>query len=305
MQLVNRILTGRLGKPKQIVVFSRDEAKQHEMRLSYLHRKAATDEAIYRNFEEVLAFRIGDIRDYDAVVRAVREAQIVFHAAALKQVPTCEYFPMEAVRTNVLGTYNLIRAVRENDVATRVVVGISTDKAAMPVNVMGMTKALQERLLVEANLGCPETRFVSVRFGNVIASRGSVVPLFQAQIASGGPVTITTKDMTRFLLSLDQAVDVTLHALLHARPGEILVPKAASARVIDLAEVMINDREIEITFTGIRPGEKRHEILVSEEESPRTFVRGDYFVILPLLPEVRASSGITNLLCKRSSHLGT
>src|SRR5439155_5295164 len=157
----------------------------------------------YRNFQERLQFRIGDVRDLHAVAAALRGADVVVHAAALKQVPTCEYFPFEAVSTNVGGMENIVRAIREQDLPVETVIGISTDKACKPVNVMGMTKAVQERLVVEANLRAPQTRFVCVRYGNVLTSRGSVVPLFRFQIANGGPVTVTTPEMTRFLLTLE------------------------------------------------------------------------------------------------------
>ena len=177
------------------------------MRLSYLHREAATDEVIYLNAQQQLSFRIGDMRDYESVRQAVHEADVVIHAAALKQVPTCEYFPSQAVKTNILGAMNLVGAIAERDTPVKTVVGISTDKACKPINVMGMTKAMMERLLIEANMELPDTRFACVRYGNVIASRGSVVPLFLDQIARGGPVTITVEEMTRFLLSLDRAVD--------------------------------------------------------------------------------------------------
>src|SRR5262249_34088933 len=161
-------------------------------------------------------FHIGDVRDYSALLQAARETDIIVHAAALKQVPSCEYFPFEAVQTNVHGAQNLVRVIRENRVPVETVVGISTDKACKPINVMGMTKALMERILVEANVECPKTRFICVRYGNVIASRGSVVPLFIDQIARGGPVTITLREMTRFLLSLDSAVDTVFSALRDA-----------------------------------------------------------------------------------------
>ena len=218
--VVRRLLGGEMGKPARITVYSRDEAKQHYMRLSYLHKEAATDEVIYRNFEELLAFRIGDVRDYASLLVAARDADVIIHAAALKQVPSCEYFPYEAVQTNIVGAQNLVRVVRENRTPVKTVVGISTDKACKPINVMGMTKAVMERILVEANMDSPDTRFSCVRYGNVIASRGSVVPLFIDQIAHGGPVTITTRDMTRFLLSLDQAVDTVFAAIRSAQAGE-------------------------------------------------------------------------------------
>lgn len=284
--VVRRLLSGEAGRPARVTVFSRDEAKQHDMRLSYLHRDSATDEIIYRHSQELLRFRIGDVRDYAALARAVSDADVVVHAAALKQVPSCEYFPEEAVATNVLGALNLARAVRELRLPVKVVAGISTDKACKPINVMGMTKALMERVLVEANLQSPDTRFVCVRYGNVIASRGSVVPLFLDQIANGGPVTITLREMTRFLLSLDRAVDTVFAAVQHARPGETYVPRVPAARVVDVAAALIDGRDIPVVYTGIRPGEKIHEIMVSEEECHRTIERGGYYVICPMLPEL-------------------
>ncbi len=289
-QIVRRLLTGEMGTPSKIVVFSRDEAKQHYMRLSYLNRKEATDEVIYRNFRQLLSFRIGDVRDYSSVLQAVREADVIIHAAALKQVPSCEYFPFQAVQTNILGPQNIVRAVRENDTKVEMVIGISTDKACKPINVMGMTKSIMERVFVEANIDCPHTRFACVRYGNVIASRGSVVPLFLDQIANGGPVTVTLAEMTRFLLSLDQAVDTVFAALEHALPGETYIPKVAAARMVDLAEVVINGRDIPIQYIGIRPGEKIHEIMVSEEECYRTIERGDYYAIAPMLPELHSAT---------------
>ena len=285
--LVRRLLSGELGKPKSILVFSRDEAKQHAMRLAYQSRKAATDEVIYRNFEQLLQFQIGDVRDYHRLSAVLRHADVVFNAAALKQVPSCEYFPFEAVQTNIIGPENTVQAIRENRLPIETVIGISTDKACKPVNVMGMTKAIQERIFVQANMDCPNTRFICVRYGNVLASRGSVIPLFHEQIRSGGPITITTPDMTRFLLSLDKAVDTVFAALKQANRGETFIPRVPSARVFDIAEVLIGDRPIKTTITGIRPGEKIHEILVSEEEAHRTTERGNYYVIMPMLPELR------------------
>ncbi len=285
--LVHRLLGGEMGRPEKIIVFSRDEAKQHSMRLEYLEREAATDDIIYHNSRELLAFRIGDVRNYSSLLQAVRNADVVFHTAALKQVPTCEYFPFEAVQTNILGAQNLVRVITENDTSVELVVGVSTDKACKPINVMGMTKALQERILIQANLESTNTRFMCVRYGNVIASRGSVVPLFLDQIRRGGPVTITLKEMTRFLLRMDQAVETVFAAARSGLPGETYVPKVPSARVVDLAEALINGRDTPITFVGIRPGEKIHEILVSEEECHRTIERDDYYVICPILPELR------------------
>ena len=286
--LVRRILSGELGRPARITVFSRDEAKQHYMRLEYMHRTAATDDVIYENSQELLNFRIGDVRDSSSLLAAMRDAEVVFHAAALKQVPSCEYFPIEAVLTNIHGAANVVRCIRENDLPVETVVGISTDKACKPINVMGMTKALQERILVEANRSCPETRFVCVRYGNVIASRGSIVPLFVEQIRGGREVTVTLPEMTRFLLTLDQAVDTVFAVLQQGNPGETYVPKVPAARITDVAKALMGDRELPIVFTGIRPGEKVHEIMVSEEECFRTVDAGDYFAILPMLPELRA-----------------
>ncbi|HLG36971.1 MAG TPA: polysaccharide biosynthesis protein, partial [Nitrososphaera sp.] len=169
------------------------------------------------------------------------------------------------------------------------VVGISTDKACKPINIMGMTKAIQERIFITANLRLPKTRFVCVRYGNVLASRGSVIPLFQEQIHAGGPVTITLKEMTRFLLSLDQAVDTVLAAAAKAQRGETYVPRVSSAHIVDIAAALIGKRDITIQYTGIRPGEKIHEILVSEEECFRTVARDGYYVIRPILPELKGS----------------
>ena len=286
--LVRRLLGGEMGRPRQIVVFSRDEAKQHFMRMEYLQRGAATDEVIYRNFRELLTFRIGDVRDFHSLASALRDIDVVFNAAALKQVPTCEYFPFEAVQTNIGGPENIVRAIRELNLPIETVVGISTDKACKPVNVMGMTKAIQERVFIRANLDCPQTRFMCVRYGNVLASRGSVIPLFHDQIRKGGPVTITTRDMTRFLLSLDDAVDIIFAAVRAGQRGETFIPRVPSARITDLAAVLIGERPIEVKVTGIRPGEKIHEILISEEEIFRAVERGQYYVILPILPELLA-----------------
>ena len=285
--LVRRLLAGELGRPAKIVVYSRDEAKQHYMRLDYMHRSAATDDVIYQNSQDLLSFRIGDVRDYPALTSAVREADIVFHAAALKQVPSCEYFPFEAVQTNIAGAANLVRAIRENDLPVEKVIGISTDKACKPINVMGMTKALQERVLIEANRDRKSTSFMCVRYGNVIASRGSIVPLFVEQVQKGNALTVTLPEMTRFLLSLDRAVDTVLEAVIKGKPGQTFIPKVPAANIVDLAKAIMGEKEVPITFTGIRPGEKVHEIMVSEEECYRTIEQGDYYVILPVLPELR------------------
>lgn len=301
--LVRRILSGEQGNPAKVVVMSRDEAKQHAMRVAYLNRQVTTDEVIYHNFEKVLEFRIGDVRSYADVCSAIRDADVVANAAALKQVPTCEYFPGQAVATNCLGPENIVRAIRENGYRVETVVGISTDKACKPVNAMGMTKAVQERIFVAANILVPDTRFVCVRYGNVLSSRGSVIPLFHQQIRAGGPVTITSSEMTRFLLSLDDAVNVVFRSLEEAKRGETYIPILNSARVLDIARAMIGDRtDIEIEEIGVRPGEKLNEVLVSEEECHHVERRGDYYVILPLLPELREKELAQRVLdCEYSS----
>lgn len=288
--LLRRLLAGEIGVPDRIRLFSRDEAKQHDIRLAYQHRTVATDEVIYHNYDHLVQFQIGDVRDAESIRAALDGIHLVFHAAAMKQVPTCEYFPYEAVRTNIGGAQNLVHTIRTGGTSVETVVGISTDKACSPVNVMGMTKALQERVLVLGNLDRPSTRFICVRYGNVIASRGSVVPLFLEQIHGGGPLTVTTPEMTRFLLSLDEAVDAIFEALRSARPGEIYVPDVPSARIVDIAAALIGERPIEIVFTRIRPGEKLHEILVSREEAVRTTRRGRYYVVAPLLPELQSEA---------------
>ncbi|MDF1593979.1 MAG: polysaccharide biosynthesis protein [Desulfobacterales bacterium] len=284
---VHRALKGELGTPKKVIVFSRDETKQHQMRMDYLYLHAATDEVIYRNFMNVLEFRIGDVRNFADVCAAIKDVNIVVNAAAMKQVPACEYFPEQAVLTNCMGPANIVRAIHENDYPIETLVSISTDKACKPVNVMGMTKSIQERIFTSANILNPNTRFVCVRYGNVLASRGSVIPLFHDQIKKGGPVTVTVPEMTRFLQSLDQAVDTVFAALREARPGETYIPKAPSATVMNIAKALVGKRKIDIQVTGIRPGEKMHEILISEEEIHHTVQRRDYYAILPMLPELR------------------
>ena len=284
--LVRSIMTGKLGNPRQVIVFSRDEDKQYAMELEWKNLKAATDDVFYYN-NAVLSFRIGNIRDYESVVRVVKEADIIIHAAALKQVPISEYFPFESVKTNILGVQNIIRAIVETVNNVETVLAISTDKACKPVNTYGMCKAIQERLVVEANRLCPKTRFICVRYGNVAASRGSVIPLFQEQIRNGGPVTITSREMTRFILTMDIAIKTIFEAIRSAEAGDIYVPELSSVNTLDLAEVMIGDKKIDIEIIGVRPGEKSHEIMISEEEIPRTIKRGDYYIICPVLPKIR------------------
>ena len=293
--LVKRLIGGAHGTPASVTVFSRDEAKQHFMRLHYQQRTVATDEVIFRNFQQRLRFRIGDVRDYASLAAALWDTDIVFNAAALKQVPSCEYFPWEAVRTNVEGAHNIVRAISELGLAVQCVVGISTDKACKPVNVMGMTKALQERVFIQANLACKKTRFVCARYGNVLASRGSVIPLFLEQIKQGGPVTITTSDMTRFLLTLEDAVDTIIAAVEHGEPGYTFIPRAPAARIVDIAQALIGDRPIKTEIVGVRPGEKIHESLISEEEATRTVTKESWYVVRPMLPELVASRPVSAL----------
>lgn len=280
--------------PKKVIVFSRDEAKQHFMRVEYKNLISPTEEINYNNFQEKLDFRIGDVRDYDSLVSVVQEADIVVNAAALKQVPSCEYFPLEAIKTNCLGVANLIKAINTTKNNVKVCIGISTDKACKPTNVMGMTKALQEKLFIAANINS-ECRFTCVRYGNVLASRGSVIPFFHEQIRNGKDLTVTHVDMTRFLMSLEDSVDLVLDAINYGGRGETLIPITCSARMIDLASVLkeANDYKGKVVITGIRPGEKLHEELISEEESGRTYHDEEInrYIIFPMLPEL---SDVTN-----------
>lgn len=299
--LVARILSGELGVPSKVIVFSRDEAKQHQMRLDWKHKFAATDEIIYHDPDDVLNFQIGDIRNLHSVQGILKDIDIVINTAALKQVPTCEYFPYEAVQTNIHGANNIVTAIANNGFKVDTVVGISTDKASKPVNVMGMTKSIQERIFIVGNLKSPQTRFICIRYGNVLASRGSVIPLFIDQIKRGGPVTITTPEMTRFMMSLDTATDTIFTAIKNAKRGETYIPKVPSAKIIDVVDVMVGKKEIEIKNIGIRPGEKTHEILISEEECYRTTDHGYYFGIQPILPELRPSRESLTYLNKEYS----
>jgi UDP-glucose 4-epimerase len=284
--LVRRVLSGERGLPERLVILSRDEGKQYDMRQAYLQRRLPVDEAVYENFRRCVEFRLGDVRSYADVCAALRDVEIVINAAALKHVPNCEYFPEQALLTNCSGPLNIVRAIGEHGYPVQTVVGISTDKACKPVSVMGMTKALHERIFTSAGVQIPNTRFICCRYGNVLASRGSVVPLFQEQIRRGGPVTITVPEMTRFLMSLDEAVDCVLDALADARQGETFVPCAPSATVLNVARALVGGRPIAIEVTGIRPGEKLHEIMVADEECHHTSWRGKYFAVRSMLPEL-------------------
>jgi len=255
---------------KEIVVFSRDEKKQFDMQNRYLKEKR-------------IKFIVGNIRDKESVREAMSGINLVFHAAALKQVPSCEKNPFEAVKTNILGAQNVIRAAIENGVTK--VICISTDKAVKPVNVMGMTKSIQERLAIKANLltSNKNTVVCCVRYGNVVSSRGSILPLFREQLRAGLPLTITDKNMTRFLLTLGDAIDLVLFAAQNTKGGEIFVKKAPSAKIMDLAETICNETQKSFNYKiiGSFPGEKIHEILVTEEELTRTEDLGGYFKIHP------------------------
>ena len=265
--VVRRLLTAGV---KEVRVLSRDEKKQYDMRVFYQGRPDLT-------------FVIGDIRDPHVVNEAMAGIDVVFHAAALKQVPACEHNPHEAIRTNVLGAENLVDAALKHQVNCFVM--ISTDKAVKPVNVMGMTKALQERIVLKGNLSRLNqgTRFCCVRYGNVLRSRGSVVPFFRRQLALGQTMTITDERMTRFLLTLNEAIDLVLYAAEHTAGGEIFVRKAAAAKVTDIACVMAAEVGLPCAYKviGILPGEKLHEILVSEEELVRVRDCGEYYTIHP------------------------
>jgi len=269
----------RLGSPTQVVVFSRDEEKQDRMRKDVATR-AGTD--LVDSAGARLLFRLGDIRDYSSVSGVLQEADIVINAAALKQVPSCEFAPCEAVKTNILGAENIVRAIQREALPVQLVIGISTDKACKPVNVMGMTKAIQERIFVQANAICRGTRFSCVRYGNVVGSRGSVIPLFRQQIARGGPVTVTSPEMTRFLVTLPAAIDAIEAAIRTSERGSIMILKARSARITDIARAMVGDRSVPIEFTGVRPGEKTHEVLVSEEEATRVRDHGKFLEVMPV-----------------------
>jgi UDP-N-acetylglucosamine 4,6-dehydratase len=251
----------------EIRIFSRDEKKQEDMRLALRSDK--------------LKFYIGDVRDYDSVHDALRNVDYVFHAAALKQVPSCEFYPMEAVRTNVLGAENVMRAAIAHGVRRCVV--LSTDKAVYPINAMGLSKAMMEKVMVAKSRLCDPAKTVlcATRYGNVMASRGSVIPLFVQQLRDGKPITVTDPAMTRFLMSLAESVDLVLYAFEHAQPGDIFVQKAPASTVGDLAQALrqLLHRDNPIQVIGTRHGEKLYESLVSREEMARAEDLGSYFRI--------------------------
>ncbi|MFY9462104.1 MAG: SDR family NAD(P)-dependent oxidoreductase [Candidatus Sungiibacteriota bacterium] len=259
--------------PKKIIIFSRDEKKQFDMGNKYNNPK--------------IQFVIGDVRDSDTVNHAMRGVDLVFHAAALKQVPNCEFFPIEALKTNTVGAHHVLRGALQNG-AEKVVI-LSTDKAVHPINVMGMTKALMERVMIAAAREKKgKTVFCGTRYGNVMYTRGSVIPYFIELMKRGLPLKVTNKDMTRFMMPLPHSVDLVLYALVNGKDGEIYVKKSPASTIGDLAEALVEifnyDKGVE--EIGIRPGEKKHEMLVSPEELSRTEDCGDFYKIRPEVPEI-------------------
>jgi FlaA1/EpsC-like NDP-sugar epimerase len=261
--------------PQRIRIFDQNEAAMFNL------------EQELKAFQNV-RYLIGSVRDKERLRWAIKGVDIIFHAAALKHVPLCEYNPVEAVRTNVLGTQNLIDAAREENVDR--VIAISTDKAVNPINTMGATKLLSEKLILAGRVGAKRTKFSCVRFGNVLNSSGSVIPIFTKQIQEGGPITITSKEMTRFIMSIHDAVYLVLQAAQITGGGEIIILKMKSLRIIDLAEVMINElspkygykpSDIKIKTIGIRPGEKLHELLISEEDAFHLIEKRDMYILSP------------------------
>ncbi|GGO92533.1 UDP-glucose 4-epimerase [Nocardioides phosphati] len=260
--MVTRLLEGGVG---EIRILSRDELKQHEMR--------------NRVGDDRVKFHIGDVRDYDSVDRAMRGVDLVFHAAALKQVPSCEFFPMEAVKTNVQGSSNVIESAHMNDVGS--VVCLGTDKAVYPVNAMGISKAMMEKTAQAFARNNPQSKTVvsTVRYGNVMCSRGSVIPLFVEQLRAGKPLTLTDPQMTRFLMSLEEAVLLVEHAFENATPGDLFVRKAPACTVQTLAEAVADliGVEADVKVIGTRHGEKLYETLASREELVRAEDQGDFY----------------------------
>jgi UDP-N-acetylglucosamine 4,6-dehydratase len=258
-------------KPKLIRILSRDEDKQHELKQELL------DNPIL----DKIQFMIGDVRDYERVHSVTKNINIVFHAAALKQVPSVEAHPYEAVKTNIVGAYNVVRASVAQQVKN--VVAISTDKAVKPVNAMGMTKALQEKLILSDEITKNKTIFCCVRYGNVLGSRGSVIPLWDKRLEKNKPLPITHPEMTRFTLTLSQAIDLVFYSLKHSKGGEIFVKKAPATKMVNLArayaELKTGEKNYPLEYIGIRAGEKIHEVLVSEEEMRHAVEKKDHYII--------------------------
>ncbi|WP_223655242.1 polysaccharide biosynthesis protein [Halopseudomonas nanhaiensis] len=270
--VLKRFLQSELG---EIRVFSRDEKKQDDMRKIYSHPK--------------LKFYLGDVRDYPGILNATRGVDYIFHAAALKQVPSCEFHPMEAVKTNVIGTENVLEAAIQNQVKR--VVCLSTDKAVYPINAMGISKAMMEKVMVAKSRHADDAKTVicGTRYGNVMASRGSVIPLFIEQIRAGKPLTLTDPNMTRFMMTLSDAVDLVLHAFEHGTNGDIFVQKAPAATVETLARALVellDKPEHPIQVIGTRHGEKLYEALLSREEMAAAEEAGQYFRVPPDLRDL-------------------
>ena len=252
---------------KEIRIFSRDEKKQEDMRIKYKNDK--------------IKFYIGDVRDYRSIDDAMDGVDYIFHAAALKQVPSCEFFPVQAVKTNVLGTDNVLEAAINHNV--KKVIVLSTDKAAYPINAMGMSKALMEKVAIAKgrNLKEGKTVICRTRYGNVMASRGSVIPLFCEQIAAGKPLTVTNPEMTRFMMTLEEAVDLVIYAFEHGKQGDLFVQKAPAATIETLAEAVkeLKNSNVPVNCIGTRHGEKLYEVLVTKEEMVNAIDMGDYYRI--------------------------
>ena len=258
-------------KPKLIRIFSRDEDKQHSLRQELLESPIL----------DKIQFVIGDVRDYDRMYSVTKDMDIIFHAAALKQVPSVEAHPYEAVKTNIIGAYNVVTAAVARKVSK--VIAVSTDKAVKPVNAMGMTKALQEKLILSDEITKDKTTFCCVRYGNVLGSRGSVIPLWDKRLEQNKPLPITHPDMTRFVLTLSQAIDLVFYSLKNCKGGEIFVKKAPATKMVNLArayaELKTGKKNYPLEYIGIRAGEKIDEVLVSEEEMRRVSEKKDHFVI--------------------------
>lgn len=265
--VLNRFLTTDIG---EIRIFSRDEKKQDDMRHEY--------QAKYPDYAEKIKFYIGDVRNIDSIRPAMVGVDYIFHAAALKQVPSCEFFPMEAVRTNIIGTENVLTAAI--DAGVKNVVCLSTDKAAYPVNAMGTSKAMMEKVIVAKARTTSTTKICCTRYGNVMCSRGSVIPLWIDQIRNGNPITLTEPTMTRFIMSLDEAVDLVLFAFEHGEPGDILVQKAPACTIRTQAEAvceLFGGNKDDIKVIGIRHGEKMYETLLTNEECAHAIDMGNFY----------------------------
>ena len=258
---------------REIRILSRDEKKQDDMRKKYKNNK--------------LKFYIGDVRDYSSVNNAMSGVDYIFHSAALKQVPSCEFHPMEAVKTNIIGTDNVLEAAIQNKV--KKVICLSTDKAVYPINAMGISKALMEKVIVAKSRNSDSTIICGTRYGNVMASRGSVIPLFTNQIITGRPITVTNLEMTRFMMTLEEAVELVLFAFSNGKPGDIFVQKSPAATIKVLAEAltaMLNKPDHEIKIIGTRHGEKKYEVLLSKEEMAQAEDLGGYYRVTPDLRDL-------------------